>query len=389
MTRRISVVLFLVAFLCVMSVPAFADGTVSSKYDVKIWGRVKVDLNYDTARFTKYNDFIGAVAQDADWKNDSTDFNPRDTRLGFEASHTDGGITGLARVEIDFYGADTGDAASTAGNNVLPRLRLGYVKMIKNDTDTSVLVGQDWIPVAQLNPNTVDFGILTAAGNLWWRVPQVTVRQKLGDVELLLSAMEHRRKDTASDQRMPWILARAAYDLSILGKGNYVALGGGYRTEDYSKSPATTAGTDLTRWLVVAELKMVQGPLMFQVEPWVGQGLDNEWLRYGLGVNPHTGTSRDPEAINAWGGFMDLTYALNEKTSFTVGYGIDNPKDDDVRGLTAADGVFTRNLQYFANAWYSVTKAIKVGVEFVELETERFQETNRGQRYTVSTFYNF
>ena len=36
--------------------------TVLGKYDMQLYGRVKVDVNYDTADFTNYNDFLGTVA---------------------------------------------------------------------------------------------------------------------------------------------------------------------------------------------------------------------------------------------------------------------------------------------------------------------------------------
>lgn len=133
--------------------------SVWSKYNMRLYGRIKFDLNYDTAEF-KYNDFVAAVKEDA--SNDSVNFNPRDTRFGFEASHTDGNWTGNGRFEIDFYGDNN-------GNNLIPRMRLGYIDLANNSSGTSLRVGQDWIPVAQQNPATIDFGVLTAAGNLWWR----------------------------------------------------------------------------------------------------------------------------------------------------------------------------------------------------------------------------
>jgi len=131
--------------------------SVWSKYNMRLYGRIKFDLNYDTAEFKKYNDFIGVVKEDA--SNDSVNFNPRDTRFGFETSHTDGNWTAKGRFEIDFYGDNN-------GNNLIPRMRLGYVDLANNSSGTSLRAGQDWIPVAQQNPATIDFGVLTAAGNL-------------------------------------------------------------------------------------------------------------------------------------------------------------------------------------------------------------------------------
>lgn len=373
------------------------ENLVWTKYNMRLYGRVKVDLNYDTAEFVRYNDFVGAVKAGASYRNDSVNFNPRDTRFGFEASHTDGDWTGLGRFEIDFYGTNS-------VNNLIPRMRLGYVNMIHNPTKTSILAGQDWIPVAQLNPNTVDFGILTAAGNLWWRVPQVTVRQDWCGLQFLLSAMKHRRQETSEENRMPWLLGRVAYagDLiqtgGLFDKGSYVALGGGYRTDTVSKT-TTDPGTRVERYLLAAELKLVRGSFTLQAEPWLGQGMGDEFLRYDLDVNTHASDSALPEPIWSIGGWVDLTYKATPKLSFTVGWGIDDPKDEDLRGISfttiaAADQAtrdrqFTMNQQIFVNSWYQLTKAIKVGAEIIHIKTERFNATNSGNRYTVSTFYEF
>lgn len=368
-----------------VAVPAKpVEGDVWTKYNMHLYGRVKVDVNYDTAQFEKYNDFVGAVKAGSSYTNDSTNFNPRDTRFGFEASHTDGDWTGLGRFEIDFYGSNAPDEG---GNNLLPRMRLGYVKLVYNPCHTSLLVGQDWIPVAQLNPNTVDFGILTAAGNLWWRVPQVTFRKEVGDFELLASAMKHRRTDTAEENRMPWVLGRMAYTGGLLGKGHSVALGGGYRSESIEKTGG--ANHRIERYLLAAELKLERGPWSLRAEPWIGQGIGDEFLRYDLSVNSHSSGTADPEAIWAIGGFVDLTYAVNPKLSFTVGYGVDDPKDEDLTGISLNDRQFTKNSQVFANTWYQFTRAIKVGAEWIHLKTERFSETNSGNRFTVSTWYEF
>ena len=348
-------------------------GNVWSKYNMQLYGKVKVDFNYDTAEFKKYNDFVGAVAQESDYKNDSTDFNPRDTRIGFTASHKWGEWSALGRIEMDFYGDNNGD-------NLIPRMRHGYIDIGYEKTQTSMVVGQDWVPVSQLNPSTIDFGILTAAGNLWWRVPQVTVRQELGDFQVLASVMKHRRTSTENEDRMPWLLSRIQYSNEILGKGGIVALGGGYRHADYGQN--TSNNTD--RWLVCGELKYVTGPFTFKGELWTGEGIGRNFLRYDLDM------AEDGEPASAYGGWADLTYAVNDKTTMTAGYGFDNPNNGDIGDLTDTnDRRFTRNEQYFINTWYSLTKPLKIGAEYIYIETERHEQIHSGNRFTVSMQYAF
>ncbi len=348
--------------------------SVWTRYNMKLYGKIKFDMNYDTSEFTKYNDFVGAVASGSETKNDSTNFNPRDTRFGFVASHSFNDWLVKGRFEMDFYGSN---APGENGDNLIPRMRLGYIDL-SNQSGTSIRVGQDWIPVAQLNPSTVDFGILTAAGNLWWRVPQVTVRQKLGDFEVLGSLMKHRRTSTENEDRMPWVLARVAYNGGILGKGNMLALGGGYRHADYNAD--SSENTD--RWLVAAEAKYGIGPVLAKGELWTGQGIGRNFLRYDLDM------ADDGSPASAYGGWFDLTYRLDTKTTFTAGYGFDNPDNDDIKMYN--DRRFTRNEQYFVNTWYSLCKPLKVGAEWIHIETERGNEgVNAGNRYTVSMQYLF
>ena len=104
---------------------------VLGKYEMQIYGRVKVDINYDTAEFKKYNDGIGAVAA-GNAENDSTNFNPRDSRIGIKVAKRDNAWLSEARIETDFYGDNN-------GNNLIPRMRLGYVKLTNDDWDTSLL----------------------------------------------------------------------------------------------------------------------------------------------------------------------------------------------------------------------------------------------------------
>jgi hypothetical protein len=354
--------------------------SVWSKYNMRLYGRIKFDLNYDTAEFKKYNDFIGVVKEDA--SNDSVNFNPRDTRFGFETSHTDGNWTANGRFEIDFYG-------DTNVNNLIPRMRLGYVDLANNSSGTSLRAGQDWIPVAQQNPATIDFGVLTAAGNLWWRVPQVTLRQKLGDVELLLSAMKHRREDTEDEERMPWFLGRVAYNF---GDGNLVALGGGYRTGEYISDSGVHTGKDIDRSLVALELKLNLGPVLLKAEGFWGEALGKDFLRYEMDVNDSD--PNNPKEIEAIGGFISLTANATDDITVSAGYGIDDPRNDDMKTMRGtlsddSDRRFTKNSIAFINTWYKVTKGVKVGAEIMYVETERFNSTDAGLRYTLSTFYNF
>ena len=354
---------------------------VFSKKDTEwlIYGKVKTDFQYDTARFEKYNDFVGAVAnrlRHPDYKNDSTNFNPRDTRFGFWAAHKEGNWLVKGRFEIDFYGTN-------AGNNLIPRMRLAYASITNVCTKTNLLIGQDWIPIARLNPSTIDFGILTAAGNLWWRVPQITLRQKAFDnFEFLVSLMKHRRTNTGSEDRMPWVLGRIAYTGGVLGAGNMVAIGAGYRHASYG----TNNSDNFDRYLVVGEWKFafLDKKVVFKGEAWWGKGVGRNFLRYDLDV------AQDGSAAEAYGGWADLTWKFAPRWSATVGAGFDNPNNSDMPSVDRMnDRQFTKNTQYYANVWYQLTKPLKLGFEVIHIETERYSYTDTGNRFQFSMQYVF
>jgi len=359
--------------------PAPSEGgegthSVWSKYNMMLYGKIKTDFNYDTAQFYN-NDYLSTVNTGDHHRNDSTNFNPRDTRFGFKASHGFGNWVAKGRFEMDFYGDNN-------GNNLIPRMRLAYTDISNTNTGTSVRVGQDWIPIATLNPNTVDFGILSASGNLWWRIPQITLRQIFGNIELTGSVMKHRRTDTANEDRMPWLLARVALNGGLLGEGNLLAVGGGYRHATYLQN--SSVNTD--RWLVTGELRYAIGPFLAQGEIWTGAGIGKNFLRYDLDI------ADDGSPAYAYGGWFDLTYRLNAM-SFTAGYGLDNPNNGDIKtfdyGGANPNRRFTRNEQFYLNTWYTLTKPLQVGLEWIHIETRRHSEINTGNRYTASMKYCF
>ncbi|MGW8223720.1 MAG: hypothetical protein ACWGP1_16350 [Syntrophobacteria bacterium] len=383
----------LVVILCLgLALPALvaADEPVTSKYNVKIWGRVKFDIHYDTAQFVNYNDFLGAPADSqatANASNNSTDFNPRDTRLGFSASHSADAWVGKAVVEMDFYGTNS-------GNNLIPRMRLGYIDLANNDSGTSIRAGQDWIPIMSSNPSTIDFGILSASGNLWWRVPQVTFRQNLEGLELLAGVMLHRRTDTASETKLPWIMGRVAYSFEAFDGKHMVAANGGYQADKVKNS--TGDDDDIDRWLVGGEAKFNLGPVLLKGEIWYGEGIGSHFLRYDLDVYDTDSTAATSfDEWQAWGGWIDATYKIMPEWSVTAGLGVDDPDDGDYNRQTGnLNRKFKENRTYFVNTWYSLTQAIKVGAEFMYLEADREKDTganfkDKGTRTTISMFYAF
>jgi hypothetical protein len=280
---------------------------------------------------------------------------------------------------MDFYG-------SPYGNNLQPRMRLGYIDLKNIKTNTSILAGQDWTPISRLNPSTIDFGLLAAGGNLWWRVPQVTLRQSFNnDFEILVSAMKHRRTSTANEDRMPWLLGRISKGFKFSDFCAMLALGGGYRHESYDYEDSSH---DLKRWLVCGELMASYKNFSMKGEYWYADGVGRNFLRYDLDVNSQTG-----ETIKANGGWLDLTYKFTPRLSATIGAGFDNPKNEDILEKCKVEELnnrqFTKNEIAYVNLWYKIFKPLRIGAEYMRVETERDNNTDSGNRFTVSMEFKF
>ncbi|MBD3335231.1 MAG: hypothetical protein GF355_06915 [Candidatus Eisenbacteria bacterium] len=376
---------------------------VESKVDMKLWGRAKFDVHFDTGRQLSNVDFMNYMVSEDD---EELNFMPRDTRFGFSAATTKGDWTHKAVFEIDFYGGQ-------AGNNLLPRMRLGYADMA-HSSGFSLRAGQDWIPIAQQNPPTLDFGVLSWAGNLWWRVPQVTARYKLENgVELLAGAMKHRIRDNLpvdQEELLPWMMGRVAYTGFLDGKG-LVAVGAGVRpvTIPFTAFDADTTAVDIdfAPFLVAGELSLPIGDqLSVKAEAYMGRGLGEEFVHYGFEYNPYhpeDEAADEGRAIASMGGFASLTFRPAKKTTLNAGFGMDDPDDDDMKVSEGAllSVPYYRNTVVFGNVQQKLSANLGVGFELIHFITEHAKsaaakeeddietEEIAGQRVTLSMFYKF
>lgn len=341
--------------------------SILSSVDMRIWGRVVFNMTYDNFQGRPNTDFQNYVVAEGP---DEFNFNPRDSRFGIGASEEWGDWKAGAVIEIDFYG-------NNVGNNLIPRMRLGFVTASNESAGFSMRAGQDWTPIASQNPGTIDFGILAWGGNLWWRLPQLTFRQKLGDhVEALLSLLKHRTLDgMATEERSPWICGRMAYSGLLGGQKGLLAVNAGGRR-------VKIQGYDFKDWLIALEWNL---PLhdLFSIngEVWTGEGIGGEFLRYGLDYNLVAGTT-----IGGTGGFFSIRSDVTKKLRFNIGLGIDDPDNSQ----TGTNSTFNRNEIAFVNGQYHFTKHFGVGIEFMNLRTQTTSNQDlTGERLTFSTWFTF
>ncbi len=369
-----------VLFGVAAAAPAAGVETAAPAVDLRLSGRMVFHVHYDTDQMREGIDFATYLTKAGE---DEVNFNPRDTRLGLSARTAEGDWSYQGVFEIDFYGAN-------AGNNLVPRLRLGYAQL-SHRSGFSLRTGQDWIPIAQQNSGMVDFGNLAWAGNLWWRVPQVTARRTLGDLELLASVMKHRVSSPQEiDEKMPWLCARAAWS-GLQGGRGLLAIGYAARAVTLQYEIRDDEGTLIGRdeseyapWLLVGEYRVALGQRShLSGEAWVGQAFGREFMRYDLDYNPSV-----RREIQAWGGFAGLAFDVAPRLQLNIGYGIDDPRDSDLTGWGGA--AFRKNQAVYGNAKYQVSKQYGMGVEVVHFATDRSaHETIEGERFTTGWWFIF
>lgn len=154
-----------------------ATHTSQGKGSITPYGRIELDGIYSTRNTnpldpSQFNGYATAAGKGG---NASSTLNPRYSVFGLRGDRTDGTHILSGVVETDFY-----SQTDNAGN-LSPRLRLAYVKYSPNSDKTSVTAGMDWTPIMGLHPNLIDFSIMGYNGNLWQRLPQITVRQQFNE----------------------------------------------------------------------------------------------------------------------------------------------------------------------------------------------------------------
>jgi hypothetical protein len=354
------------------------------KFTVTPYGRVELDLIYssrgtnplDPRQFNGYSTAAGPE------NTSSATFNPRFTVLGLNGGVTKGAQEVDAKIEVDFYSTDS-------ANLLTPRLRLAFIEYKRKDT--RVTFGMDWLPVAALLPDINDFSIMGYGGNLWQRLPQVTVRQKLSEHwEVLGTAFRAERgftlqpapytADPFTDPvKMPFIGARAAYQNWGAAKGGLLAVSGAYRQ---FKFPAT--GRSVKSDLLGLELVVpVADKFKWETKLTHGQGLGDEFFRFGQGFNQDR-----PIRTTAW--WSEALYTPNRRSSVAAGYGSDDPNNADLAGISNNNGNYTHNQRVFGNFTVALLESFKFSFEVNYLRTnwtngDRFS----GVQPMVSFFFTF
>jgi hypothetical protein len=272
----------------------------------------------------------------------------RQTRLGLRATGFQAaGAKGTAVVEIDFFG---GFPSVGVGDNMgIVRLRLANVRL--DWQHASVVIGQDWMVFAPVNPLSIaSAGIpqMAAAGNPWARLPQL--RGEWHDHNLLLqgavmapstgdfnSAYAYQPAPGALSQ-VPFFQGRAAWATANwreLKKPASIGVSGQYGR---ARQISTTADRTIdSRGVAVDWSLPIVSRLSLSGEAFSGRNLAGFQAGVFQGVNPDSAADGGARSIETRGGWAQLVGTINPRLNVMATYGLDDPDADSLASVSKHD----------------------------------------------------
>ena len=330
----------------------------------------------------------------------------RQTRLGLRL---EGARIGHARIgaviEGDFFG---GFPSVGIGENFgVVRLRLAYARL--DWERTSVTVGQDWMVFAPANPVSIAAaGIpqMAAGGNLWARLPQVRVDQKLNsNLTVQAAVLQSQTGDfstnaaflvqptSGSASRVPFLQSRLAYsNANWLGtkKAGSIGVSGHFGMSRVFTGP-TNVRNDIESTGVAVDWNF---PIVERVtvvgEAFTGRNLGGfqggVFQSYNTDFAYADGSTLTPggvRSIGTSGGWIQVGYTppvLRNRLGIYGSVGIDDPVNRDLVSVSSRDWR-TRNVVVAANAIYKFTPQFAVGAEFRRFQTDHFNSGRKNANH--------
>jgi len=358
--------------------------SLQTKFEVKLYGYIKLDANYDLARSSVGNYHFWVESEES-LEEDDDQFNltANQTRLGLDFK-TPAFLSSLStgKIEIDFYGGGRENAS-------LLRMRQAYLKWEWPNSDFSILAGQTWDVISPLNPNTLNFLVQCNAGNLGYRRPQVRFTKGLEITkehktifEFAITRMIGHSNtlypeylDSGEDAGFPAIQGRWSWEYTIIPKKPIVVgISGHWGQEEYDLEPDGSHDT-FDSWSLSLDIAIpLAEKWAIKAELWTGKNLDSYLAGIGQGIN----TSRQKE-ISSSGGWLSLEFAPFDSWRFVVGCGIDDPENADLDR-----GQRTRNWSAFGNVVYSFSDFLEIGMELSYWDTS-YKEMESGTNLRIQT----
>jgi len=332
----------------------------STRFPVKVFGTIHTSAfaNTGTANWLDNPNLV--VAPPADGQLGTFSASLRQTRIGFLA---EGPALGSARtnavVAMDFFGGIPG--FQTGQVMGLPRLVVAYARI--EGERTSVEIGQDHMILAPRDPTSLaaySFPLLFRSGNLYLRVPQVRVEQKIAPHVLATGGIVAPVGGDLTGDAYAFVPPALGGERSrrpgLQGRVSFVA--GEVdtpRTVDIGLSGHVgweRRGSALARsWASAVDVSARRDVIGVAGELFVGDNMDAFGGALGL----------DARSAGGWG---ELQVYPSAHVSLAGGGGVDDIRDSR-RALLARQ----RNKSLFGNVTFTLTPELQASFEYRWLST--------------------
>jgi hypothetical protein len=346
----------------------------------------------------------------------NTSASVRQTRFGLRIEGLKIGnakLTGI--IETDFFG---GSPAISIGENFgVVRVRLANAKL--DWKNTSLTVGQDWMPFAPQNPASLaDAAIpqFAAAGNNWARLPQVKLEQRFNKGKVVwqgavlapqtgdsnATANFLLQPNSGALSRLPFFQTRIFYtgkDWLATKKAGNIGFSAHYGRSRVASTSAPIIEDDVDSYGVALDWSFpLHKRFSWAGETFYGQNLAG--FQAGVFQNYNTDyavrqnnvlVAGGVKGIRTYGGWTQIGFTPNwnqDKLTLYGSIGLDDPKNLDLVNLRNRD-FRSRNLAWAFDAIYKFTPQFQIGLEFRQLNTvylisgrKRANHINLGAAYS-------
>jgi hypothetical protein len=366
--------------MCLMLTIAVVQPALSGDVKLDPYGYVRAEGYYDTESVAA-GDWLLLVANDKTAGRDigQLGMSARHTRVGIKLSGIEikDGMDVFGKIEIDFAGGFPN--SGTAARQPLLRLRLAYIGIKSGNWEYRF--GQDWAIISAPFPNTANFVVGAAAGNLWMRMQQASLSYKTGAMKLTgsvnrgISGNNKYSAFTSSDldangdgekTGLPFVMGRLDYNKKAVG----ISVFGHTGWEDIADLSGKI--NRVTSWSGAVAVRIEGGKMRLRAKVFQGENLNSF---FGGIIQGHVALANTVENVAAMGGWVDLTVKLNSKWSTALGAGMDDPDDEFLTPLASRD----LNEFIWGNIQFSPVKNLKFMFETNYMRTTYVEDAAGNQ----------
>lgn len=352
-------------------------------------------------------------ATDCDWTTDvvkkrggrTSTLSMQDSILGmrFETPEKVNGWKISGKGEFDFAGGDQ--------NSYDFHWRHLYFDAT-HDSGWSVLFGQTWHLWKMVAPSEIDGAWLENTGYPYRRSPQIRVTKKWKWEDSSLEARVgivkggpgmggDRDGDGIQDNSSSaWPLVQGAlvYDRKaaweesdrrwLVGIGGMYGRDRSHRMMDDGEGNPVYNGTDDeydSKMIMLAASVPFLDKFTLTGQIFAGDNLGG--IQGGIGQRvAYREMGQKGREVSTIGGFVDLSYAFNDRLTIAGGYGFDDPTDSEAEHA----GGLLYNDRAYVNAIFKILHNFRVGLEYARLNTKYSDVGNRDDdRIQFSAWYDF